>query len=63
MHEYLCRNGWDIGNIMEEQKGYPKHIEKSSDAYNKRTLKLLGHPIRADNAGSMRQVALKHGSI
>ena len=56
-------NDWDLGEIAEGNVASQKQVEKYSDAYKKRKLKLLGHVIRADNEGPMRNVALKQGSV
>ena len=56
-------NDWELGEVLEEELGNHKQIEKYSDAYKNRKLKLLAHIIRADNEDPMRQVALKQGSI
>ena len=52
---------WNVHEVFENQQ--QKKIEKFSQSYMNRKLKLMGHVIRADNEDPLRQVTFRQGNM
>ena len=48
---------WNVHAVFDD--GQQRKVDKFSQAYVKRKMKLLGHVIRADNEDPLRQVTFK----